>query len=209
VTVFVYLFDDKEHETTWIPRATPAFRMEIDETAANNGYAWLPLHQLAISNRASSMLLDDFLDILITRQYDELNQNIGILEDEQLQRRAMMTSPVKEFPAQFFPLRWPLLCSKIAMEKTVYFIRHGQSEANALSIEIPDPLLTERGVAQASGLAAWSSQLNVQAVVVSPLRRALQTATLAFHGAYPLIYTYMYIYPYKYSLTHIHICAVG
>ncbi len=75
--------------------------------------------------------------------------------------------------------------------KTIYFIRHGQSESN-IAREAADPevnthprftdaKLTERGIRQASALQDIVSTWDVQLVVVSPLTRALQTACHAFH----------------------------
>ena len=63
----------------------------------------------------------------------------------------------------------------------VYLLRHGQSETNATGEEgIQDPLLTALGRDQAT---AWRGKLHLlraDCVLVSPMRRALQTALLAF-----------------------------
>jgi len=73
-------------------------------------------------------------------------------------------------------------------KKVVYFIRHGQSEANAVASggSIPDPALTELGRCQAAALRPETEKWCVGAVYVSPLLRTLQTACLAFSDAVPL-----------------------
>lgn len=78
------------------------------------------------------------------------------------------------------------------MPKTVTFVRHGQSEHNAavLAGAVGDPgffdaRLTVRGEAQVVTLAAQMAAVRVEAVIVSPLTRALQTAWGAFGGSEP------------------------
>jgi len=82
-------------------------------------------------------------------------------------------------------------------KKTIWFIRHGQSEHNVLyhaghkdaAISLLDPELTDKGRQQAVGIAqdpllvpalsrGWANGL--QLVVASPLRRTVDTAILAF-----------------------------
>ena len=61
---------------------------------------------------------------------------------------------------------------------TLYFVRHGESEANAAHrfSGRSDSPLTERGRAQARAAARRLSAYDVTAVVSSPLLRARQTA---------------------------------
>ena len=70
--------------------------------------------------------------------------------------------------------------------KVIYFIRHGESTANVCGAidrhNHPDPLLTPKGLGQACRLNAMTRAWGVQAVVSSPLRRAIYTAHLAFQG---------------------------
>lgn len=75
------------------------------------------------------------------------------------------------------------------MAKNIYLIRHGQStfnlHFNATGI---DPLhfdarLTDLGHEQAINARPSALELNVDLVVVSPLTRALQTATNLFEGS--------------------------
>ena len=70
--------------------------------------------------------------------------------------------------------------------KVVYFIRHGESTANVCEPGTrgnhPDPLLTPTGLEQALSLTLKSRNWGVEVVVSSPLRRAMHTANLAFHG---------------------------
>lgn len=62
----------------------------------------------------------------------------------------------------------------------VFLLRHGQGEHNATGRDIRDPLLTKRGEEQASSWAARTPALDVDVVLISPLRRTIQTALLAF-----------------------------
>eukprot|EP01127_Copromyxa_protea_P016940 TRINITY_DN5126_c0_g1_i1.p1 TRINITY_DN5126_c0_g1~~TRINITY_DN5126_c0_g1_i1.p1 ORF type:complete len:465 (-),score=82.18 TRINITY_DN5126_c0_g1_i1:60-1454(-) len=72
-------------------------------------------------------------------------------------------------------------------KKVVSFIRHSESEANrACDINgtargIFNPYITEKGVAQAEDRRAKLKELNFQfeLIVVSPMRRTLQTASIA------------------------------
>jgi broad specificity phosphatase PhoE len=90
-------------------------------------------------------------------------------------------------------------------EKTVFFIRHGQSTANVQLHNIQmeqlnrgddghqgaigsteewsahkDSRLTEHGISQAKALQGLVKDFNVHTIVTSPLRRAMFTATNAF-----------------------------
>lgn len=69
--------------------------------------------------------------------------------------------------------------------KTVYLIRHGETQANRDGIfrgrgEVP---LSEAGLRQAVELRARFAGLRVERVLSSPLKRAMQTATACFPGA--------------------------
>lgn len=89
------------------------------------------------------------------------------------------------------------------MGKRVAFIRHGEAVHNphlqaskketdpetkaalyAKGISFLDPTLTEKGAQQAEGLRAKLAQegREYDVVVVSPLRRAIQTAHIALSG---------------------------
>jgi broad specificity phosphatase PhoE len=68
--------------------------------------------------------------------------------------------------------------------KTIYLIRHGETQANRDGIfrgrgEVP---LSPAGVKQAGELRACFAALPVQRVISSPLRRAAQTAAACFPG---------------------------
>jgi broad specificity phosphatase PhoE len=63
------------------------------------------------------------------------------------------------------------------IEKTVYFVRHGESEDNTAPVfQSPDSPLSERGRKQTDDLAARVSQLSFEALIASPFQRARQTA---------------------------------
>ena len=64
----------------------------------------------------------------------------------------------------------------------VLFLRHGQSEANASGRDVPDPHLTGLGAMQAKSWKGIIGAFGSDVVIVSPLRRAIQTALLAFDG---------------------------
>lgn len=65
--------------------------------------------------------------------------------------------------------------------KTIYFVRHGQSEANARRITAGGGLdveLTEHGMAQAAHVGEILKGKGIQLIVSSPQKRALHTATI-------------------------------
>jgi len=64
--------------------------------------------------------------------------------------------------------------------RRVFFLRHGESEGNVTEKDIPDPLLTQTGLDQAESWEGIMNEFGVELVLVSPLRRAVQTACLAF-----------------------------
>ena len=71
-------------------------------------------------------------------------------------------------------------------EKTVYFLRHGETNHNVNNNDEPDTLLTDLGVQQVSSWRqAFGSKdyQDLEVVLVSPLRRAIQTACYAFEDA--------------------------
>ena len=74
------------------------------------------------------------------------------------------------------------------MAEILHLIRHGQSTFNAAWEQLKcDPMiidapLSDHGHTQAKGLRDRMAGLGVEAVLVSPLTRALQTASNIFHG---------------------------
>mmetsp|Transcript_6131 Transcript_6131/g.17496 ORF Transcript_6131/g.17496 Transcript_6131/m.17496 type:complete len:220 (-) Transcript_6131:4-663(-) len=67
-------------------------------------------------------------------------------------------------------------------DRRVILLRHGQSEANCTGEDIPDAVLTDAGKAQAASWRGHIGKFGAEVVLVSPLRRAVQTACLAFDG---------------------------
>jgi len=65
--------------------------------------------------------------------------------------------------------------------KTIVLIRHGQAEHNVNEdYTIFDPALTKLGVQQSKDLSVKFSSINIDLIVVSPLRRTVQTAANIF-----------------------------
>lgn len=63
--------------------------------------------------------------------------------------------------------------------KTIYLVRHGESENNAAgSYNTPDTKLSERGRQQAEEIAARCAQLQIDAIIASPMTRAKDTADI-------------------------------
>lgn len=63
----------------------------------------------------------------------------------------------------------------------LYLARHGENRANiegVLSHRVVDHPLTDRGRRQAGALADWLAQRDISAIYSSPLKRALETATV-------------------------------
>jgi broad specificity phosphatase PhoE len=74
----------------------------------------------------------------------------------------------------------------------IYFIRHGQSEFNAVHNDgDKDPLifdapLTDKGRRQAEEAKALVADLGIKQVITSPLTRAIQTALCIFDNIAPI-----------------------
>lgn len=65
--------------------------------------------------------------------------------------------------------------------KTIYFVRHGESEANAAGIAAGgglDSPLNDHGRQQAQQIAGQFKGKGVQMIVSSPMKRAYETATI-------------------------------
>lgn len=63
------------------------------------------------------------------------------------------------------------------IEKTVYLVRHGQSEGNVTPVfQGPDSPLSEQGRKQAESIAQRVSKLSFETLIASPFQRAKETA---------------------------------
>lgn len=65
--------------------------------------------------------------------------------------------------------------------KTIYFVRHGQSEANSLGVASGgelETLLTDNGRAQAKKTGIMLKDKKVELIVSSPMKRAVETAEI-------------------------------
>ncbi len=75
---------------------------------------------------------------------------------------------------------------------TIYLIRHAQSEFNAVyNPNLSDPMifdapLSKLGIRQAEQTRQKIDELNISKVIVSPLTRAIQTASILFDDSYPV-----------------------
>ena len=66
---------------------------------------------------------------------------------------------------------------KETIEKIVYFVRHGESEANITPVYQPlGSPLSDKGRQQAKLIAERIAKVSFEALVVSPLFRAKETA---------------------------------
>ena len=73
------------------------------------------------------------------------------------------------------------LTGEICVSTKIYFLRHGESEANVRGVLCGsgrDAELTERGKAQISFLASQVHSLKIKTLVASPLARARSSADL-------------------------------
>jgi broad specificity phosphatase PhoE len=80
--------------------------------------------------------------------------------------------------------------------KTVYFVRHGQSEANASLIrqQVGETILTSRGLRQAKEVALHLKKFPLEAIISSTFTRAKATAEeLAAETGLPVEYSELFI----------------
>jgi broad specificity phosphatase PhoE len=94
---------------------------------------------------------------------------------QEQRRRAQQEATAQKGPS---PIR-SLLAARRSPQK-IYLMRHGESEANISRRDVPDPNLTHLGLAQAKSWQETIGDLAPDLVLVSPLRRAVQTACHAF-----------------------------
>src|SRR6185437_3034058 len=84
------------------------------------------------------------------------------------------------------------------MEKHVYLVRHGQSDENVDRIlRGPHAMLTEEGRRQAKELAKRMEKVGIDALISSPLQRALDTAAEIQKLTATPIETYEFTYEYE------------
>ena len=71
----------------------------------------------------------------------------------------------------------------------LYVVRHGQTDQNLLGLVQGDTEsdLTEKGIEEAKALRELVASLNIDVVVSSPLRRALDTAKIITDNKYDII----------------------
>ena len=81
------------------------------------------------------------------------------------------------------------------MKKTVYFVRHGQSEGNVGTVYQPlNSPLTEKGREQAKYIAERVAAFSFESIVSSPLTRAKETAeTIAERVKKPIEFSDLFV----------------
>lgn len=94
-----------------------------------------------------------------------------------LQQRAAWASALKQ--ASQPHLVRDLLKARKNKQK-IFLMRHGESQANVSKHDVPDPNLTPLGLVQAKSWQECVGDFGAQIVLVSPLRRTVQTACHAF-----------------------------
>ncbi len=79
--------------------------------------------------------------------------------------------------------------------KTIYLVRHGQSEGNASGVfQKRDVPLTAKGLEQAAFIARRAAKLDFDVIIASPLLRAKQTAAaIAEETGKPIEYSELFI----------------
>ena len=66
-------------------------------------------------------------------------------------------------------------------KKNVYFIRHGEAEHNVNNdLTLKNPKLTHNGITQCNKMKKFYDNKPIDIIIVSPLYRTLQTASLLF-----------------------------
>lgn len=66
-----------------------------------------------------------------------------------------------------------MMTMQTSREKTVYFVRHGESEGNVTPVfQTPDSPLSKKGREQAFHIAQRLSRLSFNVLVASPMERA-------------------------------------
>ena len=71
----------------------------------------------------------------------------------------------------------------MASTKRIFLLRHGQGYHNSTGRDIPDAMLTDAGATQAKSWSEEIHKFNIDIVLVSPLKRTLQTACYAFSAS--------------------------
>jgi len=101
---------------------------------------------------------------------------------EQQHREALERATVKPVLQSTVPekAKIPPARQTSAPEQRILLIRHGEALHNVSDAEIPDALLTKTGHAQALSWKDTMHAFGADVVLVSPLRRTVQTACLAF-----------------------------
>lgn len=125
---------------------------------------------------AASILAAHFGGTMAPGQFEhQFTPSIGQLAAAEAAREAAEAVRAAAEPS---PLQ-SLIASRPDTQK-ILFMRHGESESNVSRRDIPDPNLTALGQAQAKSWQESVGEFGADLVLVSPLRRACQTACLAF-----------------------------
>src|SRR5690606_22223285 len=92
-----------------------------------------------------------------------------------ISRLEMKLKKVENLISYYFYCYTEFMKSK--QKKTVYFVRHGQSEDNASPVfQSIDSPLSEKGISQAKNIAERLSSVQFETLIASPVQRAKETA---------------------------------
>lgn len=143
-----------------------------------------------LASAMGSALATDMPAAWAERQVRQQNQQKGNLQKTESQlimaqaQQMALTEQRRRTKAQAAQLATPspiraLLAARPLPQK-IYLMRHGESEANISRRDVPDPNLTQLGLAQAKSWQESIGDFQPDLILASPLRRAVQTACHAF-----------------------------
>jgi broad specificity phosphatase PhoE len=118
---------------------------------------------------AASILKGAFGDTLVTAKPQQVQDSTGAM-----QQRAALRQ--QNAPASMLH---SLLMKRHGQQK-IFLMRHGESEGNVSRFDVLDPNLTQVGAMQAKSWQELVGEFGAEIVLISPLRRTVQTACNAF-----------------------------
>lgn len=199
----VWCSGENENNDSWRPRGLPKWRWEMDEGynkhGLRHGYVWVELEHVLQNTwtpvPGSSMPLVGFAAPLFlaegkSRLLSCVRQSFGSTAEVS----SAASCRISSLQPLCMPPRWENLTVGGSVPRVFpphgriyYVMRHGESAANAANSpatsdanDYRDAQLTQLGVEQAAAWRVAVTTWNVRRILVSPLKRALQTAAVAF-----------------------------